>query len=391
MTIRDNCELLLPSLCEMRRDLHAHPELGFEEHRTAGIIANRLKQLDIEVKTGVGRTGVVGILQGGKPGKTVLLRFDMDALPIVEETGAAYASQHQGVMHACGHDGHVTAGLAVAQLLAERRHELPGTYKLVFQPAEEGLGGAEAMILDGVLENPHPDAALAMHLWNERPVGWFGIPVGPLMAGSAIFSVIVTGRGGHGALPHLTIDPIAAASQMINAIQTVVSRNISPLDGAVISVTKIHSGEAFNVIPPSAEFAGTIRTFRKEVQEVVLNRFEEVITQISKAMGTEIKIEIRELTPAVINNTEIAIIAQSTAQAVFPDFHLDTNYQTMVSEDMAFILDKVPGCYIMVGSSHPTTGLTYGHHHPMFDFDERAMVGGAALMAETAVRVAGSG
>jgi amidohydrolase len=247
------------------------------------------------------------------------------------------------------------------------------------------------MIADGVLENPHPDAALAMHLWNERPVGWFGIPMGPLMAGSAIFSVIVTGKGGHGALPHLTVDPIVAASQMISALQTVVSRNTSPLDGAVISVTKIHSGEAFNVIPSSAEFAGTIRTFQKEVQAVVLKRFEDVITQIGLAMGTEIKIDVRELTPAVINDHEIAKIAQNTVQEVFPSYHLDTNYQTMVSEDMAFIMERVPGCYIMVGSSNPTAGLTYGHHHPKFDFDERAMVGGATLMAEIAIRLVGIG
>jgi amidohydrolase len=391
MSYFQECESMFLEMQAIRRDLHSHPELGFEEFRTAEIISRSLNQAGLVVTSAIGQTGVVGTLKGGKPGLTILLRFDMDALPIHEETGASYASQNPGVMHACGHDGHVTAGLCIARLLSARYRELAGTFKFMFQPAEEGLGGAELMIRDGVLENPHPDAALAMHLWNERPVGWFGIPSGPLMAGSAIFTVSVVGKGGHGALPHLTIDPILAVSQMILALQSIVSRNVSPLDGAVISVTKIHAGEAFNVIPPSAEFAGTIRTFRKEVQAEVLRRFSEVINAVSCAMGTEVRIDIRELTPAVVNDPKIALAAQQTAREIFPEFHLDTSYQTMVSEDMAFILEKIPGCYIMIGSSNPSAGLDYGHHHPRFDFDERAMIGGAALLAETAVRLASGG
>ena len=231
-----------------RRDLHRHPELGFEEVRTAGIVADTLRDLGLEVTSGVGKTGVVGLLEGKKKSPVVLLRFDMDALPILEENEVGYVSEVPGKMHACGHDNHVAVGLTVAKILAEMQDLLPGTVKFVFQPAEEGDGGAELMVVEGVLANPTPDAALAMHVWNEKPVGWYGLKSGPMMAGAHTIRVKVTGKGGHGAIPHLSIDPIAAAAQIITALQTIVSRNVNPLDSAVVTVGALHSGAVFNVI-----------------------------------------------------------------------------------------------------------------------------------------------
>ncbi len=262
---------------ELRRDFHMHPELGFQEFRTAGIVARELKQLGLEVSTGVGQTGVVALIEGSKPGPVILVRADMDALPITEETGAEYASQTTGVMHACGHDGHSAALLAVARMLHAHRDELAGTVKLVFQPAEEGAGGAEKMIADGVLDNPKVDLTLALHVWNERPLGWIGVSAGPSMAGGEMFRIVVIGKGGHGAVPHLAIDPILAAAQVVSSIQGIVARNVSPLQTAVISVCSIHGGDAFNVIPQTVELKGTIRTFDPATRAQVIQRFNEIV------------------------------------------------------------------------------------------------------------------
>src|SRR5512135_365255 len=245
---------LFPYTQSLRRDLHMHPELGFREVRTGGIVARELEALGLEVTKGVGKTGVVGLLEGPQAGPTLLLRFDMDALPIVEETGAEYTSQNPGVMHACGHDGHTAIGLTVAKILLNHRDQLAGTIKMIWQPSEEGFngedcGGNEMMMRDGVLESPHVDRTLALHLWNDRPIGWVGVAGGPVMAGAEQFSIKLTGRGGHGASPHLTIDPIAAAAQVITALQTIASRNVAPLESAVVSVTSVQSGTTFNVIP----------------------------------------------------------------------------------------------------------------------------------------------
>ena len=258
----------------MRREFHQHPELGFEEFRTSEIISRELRKLGMDnIETGVAKTGVVALLKGNSPGPVVLLRFDMDALPVVEETGAEYASQNPGVMHACGHDGHFAVGLTVAKILASHRNELAGTVKFVFQPAEEGLGGADVMVKEGVLENPRPDYSMAIHVWNEKEVGWFGITPGPVMAAAETFRVILKGKGGHGAAPHQTVDPIFAASQIVTALQSIVSRNVPPLKTAVVSVTSIQGGTAFNVIPPEVEMLGTIRTFDTGVRKIVLERF----------------------------------------------------------------------------------------------------------------------
>ncbi|MGZ9225420.1 MAG: M20 metallopeptidase family protein, partial [Anaerolineales bacterium] len=378
---------LLSYTQSLRRDFHMHPELGFREIRTGGIVAKELESLGIEVTKGVGKTGVVGLLEGEKPGPTLLLRFDMDALPIVEDTGAAYASQNQGVMHACGHDGHTAIGLTVAKILNARRDELAGTIKFCFQPSEEGnngeeVGGAEMMMRDGVLDSPKVDMTLALHLWNEKPLGWVGIAPGPVMAGADIFTVKVTGKGGHGAIPNATVDPIVAAANIVNALQSIVSRNVAPLETAVVSVTTIHGGTAFNVIPQEVTLEGTIRTFDDGVRQKVIERFEQIARGVGEGLGCQIDVHIKRLTPALVNNDSVTAQVQEAARRILSESHLDTaGYITMGAEDMAFMLEKVPGCFFFIGSNDEARHLDYGHHHPKFDFDEEALVRGAALMA----------
>lgn len=382
-----------PYTQSMRRDFHVHPELGFREVRTAGIVAKELEGLGLEVTKGVAKTGVVALLEGTRPGPTLLLRFDMDALPIVEETGAEYASQNQGVMHACGHDGHTAIGLTVAKMLQAHRNELAGTVKFIFQPSEEGnngedVGGAEMMIREGVLEGPNVDMALALHLWNERPLGWLGVAGGPAMAGAEHFQIKITGKGGHGAVPNATIDPIAAAAQVVTALQTIVSRNVSPLDTAVVSVTMLHSGTAFNVIPQEAALEGTIRSFEPAVREKVLKRFDEIVRGVAGAMGCQAEISSRRLAPALINDPGLAARVQETARRLLPESTLSTDgYVTMGAEDAAYLLEKVNGCFFFVGSADPDRHLDYGHHHPKFDFNEEALSQGAALMAAAAADI----
>ncbi|MEK6256214.1 MAG: M20 family metallopeptidase [Chloroflexota bacterium] len=375
----------------LRRDFHLHPELGLQEYRTAGIIANELKSLDLEVSTGIAETGVVAIIEGGKPGPTVLLRFDMDALPVTEETGVEYTSLNEGIMHACGHDGHMAIGLTVAQLLNKHREELTGTVKLVFQPGEEGLGGGERMVNEGVLENPRPDYALALHLWNEFQIGTYSATPGPVMAGSQTFNIKLTGKGAHAAAPHQGVDPVIAAAHIVTALQSIASRNIDPLESAVISITKIHAGEAFNVIPNDAVISGTIRTFKPMVREYILKHFYQIAEGIGESMGCEVEIDINVITPVLVNNEDISKRVQKVVKGMFPDDILLTDARTMGAEDMAYFLAEIPGCYFFVGSSNPRKGLGYGHHHPKFNIDEDALPRGAALMAAAAVELLSNG
>ena len=369
---------------QWRRDFHRHPELGFQEVRTAGIVARELNQLGLEVTTGVGKTGVVALLEGVRPGPVVLLRFDMDALPIQEETGAEYSSERPGVMHACGHDGNTAIGLTVARLLEAQRGSLAGMVKFVFQPAEEGLGGAQAMIADGVLESPRPDVSLALHLWNEKPAGWLGVPAGPLMAAGELFQLRISGRGGHGAAPHLAIDPLLAAAQIITALQSIVARNVAPLKSAVISVTSVKGGEAFNVIPSTVDMKGTIRTFEPQVRALVLERLTQVVTGVAQAMGCQVEVVVQPLTPAVVNDAGVAQRIQAVAAKLLPGSIVDTTESSMISEDMAEMMQDIPGCYFLIGSANTGKGLNAAHHHPRFDFDEEVLPPAAALMASAA-------
>ncbi len=374
---------------DLRRDFHQHPEIGLRETRSAGIIAKELSALGLQVKTGVGQTGIVALLQGRQPGPVVLLRFDMDALPVLEQTGAEYASLNAGVMHACGHDGHMAIGLTVARILHAHRQEFSGTAMLVFQPGEEGLHGAEKMIEDGALQDPKPDIALAMHVWNEKPVGWVGITPGPVMAAADTFTVKILGKGGHGAVPNLVHDPIIAAAQVVNALQTIVSRNISPLKTAVVTVGAIHSGDAFNVIPDDVEMKGTLRSFEPEIREVMIDRFSDIINNICQAMQCEAHIEIKSITPAVINDEAVTQRVQQVAQKMLPGDDLDFKSTTMGAEDMAFFFQQVPGCYIFIGSANTQKHLDAPHHSARFDFDESILPKAAGLMVASAFEFLG--
>jgi amidohydrolase len=383
-------EDLFPFTQALRRDFHIHPELGFREIRTGWIVAKELESLGIEVTKGIGKTGVVGLLEGAKPGPTLLLRFDMDALPILEETGAEYASQNEGIMHACGHDGHTAIGLTVAKILHAGRDQLAGAIKFCFQPSEEGtngeeVGGAEMMMRDGVLDAPRVDMSLSLHLWNEKPLGWLGIKNGPIMAGADLFSVRIIGRGGHGAIPDAAVDPVVAAANIVNALQTIVSRNVPPLETAVVSVTNIHGGTAFNVIPSEVRLEGTIRTFDSSIRQRVMERLEQIVRRVAEGMGCQAEIQAKRITPALVNHESVTAAVQQTARRILPGSTLDPGYQTMTAEDMAYIQQKVPGCYFFVGSNDPARHLDYGHHHPKFDFNEEALIRASALMAAAAV------
>jgi len=380
-TFSGEAATLKDQIIAWRRDLHQHPELAFQEFRTAGIVAAELQRLGLEVQTGVGQTGVVGILSGKMEGPTVLVRCDMDALPIEEANDVVYRSQTPETMHACGHDGHTAIGLAVARMLHAQRDRIAGCVKFVFQPAEEVAGGANAMIADGVLADPAPDVALGLHLWNTLPVGQIGLSSGPVMAGAAIFEVTITGRGGHGASPHETRDPLLAAAQVVTALQSIVSRNVNPLDSAVVSVTSFNSGTAFNVIPPEAHLRGTIRTYRPAVFTSVVERLEHVVQGVAGALGCTAHVEVTQLTPPLVNDPDVtARVARAITPYVRPE-DIQSNVRTMGAEDMSIFLDNVPGCFFMVGSANAERQLDFPHHHPRFDFDEAALPLGAAMLA----------
>ncbi len=376
---------LYEQLVAWRRDFHMHPELGLEERRSAGIIAEILRGLGYRVQEGVAQTGVVGVLENG-PGPVVMSRVDMDALPIQEANAVPYVSQNPGCMHACGHDAHMAIGLGVATLMAQRRDAWRGTLKLIFQPGEEGMNGADIMVKEGVLENPRPDVALAVHVWNKNPVGSFGATSGPVMAGAESWYATITGKGGHGAMPEQTVDPIVVAALTVNALQTVVSRNVSPLDTAVVTVGALLSGDAFNVIPDSAELRGTIRTFNLETRDMVLRRVREIIEGTARTMGAEATVGLYPLTPPLINDANVTALVRNVVADLFGADALKSDVRTMGSEDCAFFLQEIPGCFIFVGSGF-TDREAPAHHNAHFDIDEQALVNGVAVVVESLRRL----
>lgn len=371
-------------LVACRRDLHQHPELAFEEVRTAGIVAAELNGLGMEVQAGIGKTGVVGILEGNGDGPTVLYRADMDALPIHEENDVEYQSKTPGVMHACGHDGHVSVALGVARLLAQHREQINGRIKFVFQPGEEGAGGALAMIDDGVMDDPEPDVTLGLHLWTPLQVGTVGVAEGAVMSGSSTFQLLVQGKGGHAALPYTTVDPVACAGQLIMALHTLVSRKMDAMAGAVVlSVTGVESSSnAYNVIPETVDIRGTFRTFNAYTSEMLEQHIRDVSESVCKSVGCTVDITIKHLTIPVMNDPEVTARMRSVfAGMVDDEEQLDTNARTMASEDISYMMDEIPGMYFFVGAGNHNEGLTYGHHHPRFNIDEDALPQAVALMA----------
>ncbi len=373
-------EALRDELIERRRDFHRHPELAFEEHRTAGIVAEELNELGLEVQTGVGRTGVIGILEGDSNGPTVLYRADMDALPIQEENSAEYASREAGKMHACGHDGHTAIALGIAKLLSGHRDALSGRVKFVFQPAEEVGGGASSMIADGALEDPAPDYCLGIHLWNDLEVGAVSAVAGPTMSGAGIFEITVTGKGGHGAMPHQTADPIVCSAQLILALQTIVSRNVDPLDLVVITVGKLEGGSARNIIPQTVKFSGSFRLFREETREFVKTRIGEVARGVAAAMGCRADVDFGLGIGAVINDAGVTARAKNVL-ASYADSVNVVEKPWMASEDVGLLMQRNPSAYLLVGSANRERGLDYPHHHPRFDIDEDVLPLSVGMMS----------
>ena len=368
----------------MRRDFHAYPELGYQERRSSGIIAERLKKLGYEVEQAVGVTGVIGVLRGARPGPCVLVRADMDALPIEEDTPWEWKSKVKGAMHACGHDCHMAIGLTVARLLADKRENLAGCVKFMFQPAEEGLGGAAKMIEAGLLENPRPDYALALHVWSEIEAGVIGLSPGPVMAAADEFKARIVGRGGHGALPHQTVDAVVIAAQVVGALQTVVARNVKPLDAGVVTVGSLHSGSAFNVIPGEANMEGTLRSFDPEVRAILRDRCQVVVEELPKAFGAQGEWQFFSGYPATVNDEAVTNRLRPVFERVAGAENVRPFEPTMGAEDMSLVLQQIPGCYFFVGGRSEESGAVWPHHHPRFNIDESALYLGARAMTAAA-------
>jgi hippurate hydrolase len=365
-----------------RRDIHAHPELGFQEQRTAELVAEKLGAFGIEVHRGVGKTGVVGVLRVGNSHRSIGLRADMDALPILEANRFDHRSRHDGRMHACGHDGHTTMLLGAAQYLAETRG-FDGTINFIFQPAEEGLGGADAMIKDGLFERFPCDAVFGMHNRPGLPVGKFSIRTGAMMAGGAYFDVTITGKGAHGARPESGIDPVLVAAHVTTALQSIVARNVKPTDTAVVSVTQIHGGDAYNVIPQQAVLRGTARAFGRETLSMIEQNIGRIATGVAAGFGATATLDFRILFAPLVNDaTEAEFIADTAAELV-GDANVNRNGGVvMASEDFSFMLEKKPGAYIQIGNGDGESACEV--HNPSYDFNDAILPLGASLFARLA-------
>jgi amidohydrolase len=362
----------LETLVATRRDLHRHPEIAFEEHRTAGVVAERLRAIGLAPRAGIGRTGVVA--DGGAGSARLMLRADMDALPLQEANEETYASEIPGRMHACGHDGHVAMALAVAGRLAAKKPESP--VRFLFQPAEEGQGGAQACADDGVLDGV--GAAFGLHLWSPLPVGRIGVNRGALMAAVDHFEIEVEGRGGHGAAPHETADPIVAAARIVEALQTVVSREISPLDAAVVTIGSIHGGTAFNIIPGSVLLTGTARSFTEATGRALPEKIGRIVAGTAAACGVQATLRYDRVNSATVNDPKMAELVIQTAGRLLGEENVETDTRTLGGEDMSVFLNRVPGCFFFVGCARD--GTLRPHHSSRFDIDERALMVGTAVM-----------
>jgi amidohydrolase len=363
-------------LSSIRRDIHAHPELGLQEHRTADLVARKLEEWGIEVYRGVGQTGVVGVLRNGNGEASIGLRADMDALPIQEATGLPHASQNPGLMHACGHDGHTTMLLGAAKYLAETRG-FNGTVNFIFQPAEEGLGGAQAMLQDGLFERFPCNAIFGLHNRPGLPIGHFATSPGVRFAGGAFFDIKITGKGAHGARPQESIDPVMVACHLGTALQSIVSRNISAQDSAVLSITRIQSGDAYNVIPQFAVLAGTVRTMKSDVMAMVGENMKRLAVSIAAGFGAEAVVDFRVLFAPVVNNDQEAIFYGDAAASLVGEADVRRDAPpAMASEDFGFMMEQVPGAHVLVGNG----GSAAVHNH-LYDFNDDAIPYGVALFA----------
>ncbi|WP_216614701.1 M20 aminoacylase family protein [Methylomonas sp. ZR1] len=367
---------------QLRRDIHAHPELCFEEMRTADLVAAKLTEWGIPIHRGLGKTGVVGIIKAGSSDKAIGLRADMDALPMHEQNSFAHASRYPGKMHGCGHDGHTAMLLAAAQYLATQRY-FDGTVYLIFQPAEEGGGGADEMIKDGLFELFPMQAVYGMHNWPELPAGQFAVSPGPVMASLNTFRIVIRGKGCHAALPHLGLDPVPVAAQMIMAFQTILTRSAHPLDNGLISVTMLHAGEATNIIADTCELAGTVRTFSNQLLDLIETRMQEVARHICLAHGMACDFEFKRSYPPTVNHREAVETSRSVMASIVGDRHVLEQKATMGAEDFAFMLQKLPGSYCFIGNGagdHRSIGHGAGPcalHNTSYDFNDDILPLGA--------------
>lgn len=372
MNIKEEISELREELISLRRDFHKHPELGFQEHRTSKIIASYLKECGLEVKSEVAKTGVVALLKGGQSGPTILLRSDMDALPVNEENDIPFKSVNEGIMHACGHDGHMSMLLIAAKILAKHKEELKGNVKFVFQPNEEDAG-AEMMVNEGILENPHVDAALAIHLWSPIESGKIGIVPGPIMASSYYFKLVIHGKGGHGGAPHMSINPINSAMNVIQATQNMQTNEIDALNPTIITFCKINCGSSPIIIPEKIEIEGSVRCLH-DGTEKVQNRFEEIIKNICNLHGTTYDLEFKCGNILLNNNSEMTdLVKKAGAEVVGEKSVIDSNVSVMLGDDFAEISSRVPSAYYFVGVADKEKETDFPHHHPRFNIDEDAL------------------
>lgn len=386
--LKSDIDELVPDMVAMRRDLHEHPELAFEEVRTAGIVAGRLRAIGLEVQTGIAKTGVVGTLKGGKSGsgaKTLAIRADMDALPIHELNEIDYRSTIDGKMHACGHDGHTSVLLAVADLLSKRRDELNGNVRFIFQPAEEIIGGAEPMVKEGVLTGV--DNIIGLHIFSDFPLGRVGVRAGATFASADKFVLKIHGKGGHGAMPQTAVDPIIVAAHITTALQTLVSRETSPFSPTVITVARIEAGTAFNIIPEVAELWGSLRAYDAGHRARMVRRITELAQGIASAMNASCEVEIFDGCPACVNDPAMSELVQRAAASAVGAQAVDTGEEVMTtgSDDMAYFLQTVPGCYFIVGAHNTANEARYPHHHPRFNIDEDSLPIAAEVLTRSAL------
>lgn len=385
-TLFNDVDEIMPGIVADRRWLHENPELGFKETKTAGFVRQRLESLGVEdIQDGIAETGITALIRGtaNGPGRTVLLRADMDALPLSEENDIDYRSRTDGVMHACGHDAHTAMLLATARILMDRRDEFSGMVKLLFQPSEEANGGgAKPMIEAGVLENPHVDAVFGQHMASDLPTGGVWITGGPMQASADEFKIRIQGKGGHGAVPHTAIDPIVIATQIVGALQTVVSRRVDPMASAVVSVCTIHAGTASNIIPDTADLSGTVRTFTPEVRDLAQEELVRLAGSIAEAMGGRAEVTYNRGYPPTVNDEGMADLVRAAAAKAIGEENVHQMRPIMPAEDFSYFLLERPGTYFMLGCRNEEKGITWPHHHPRFDIDEDSMQYGVATMAQ---------
>ncbi|MDR2634279.1 MAG: amidohydrolase [Treponema sp.] len=382
--IKQRIEKFYPKGVALRHHLHQYPELSEHEVETARLVADTLREYGIETRQGIAGNGVLGIIRGKQAGKTVLLRADMDALAVQEAADVAYQSKRPGIMHACGHDGHTAGLLMAAMALSELQDHIPGTIKLMFQPAEETVGGAQRMIQAGILENPRVDGAFGCHLWGQTPEGMVWVKSGPVMAAPDEFRITLIGRGGHGALPHLVVDPVLMAAQVIQQFQTIVSRRKNPLDPAVVSICRIHGGETYNVIPQEVQMRGTIRTFSQELRDFIPQEMDRILQGITLAAGGSYTLELHKRFPPLINDPAATELVRRAAEKILgPQNVMEAAQANMGGEDFAYIAQEVKASFFFVGIAKGETPVI--HHSPYFQWDDSVLSIAASCLCQVAL------